>query len=124
MTSFTTGEGPGLVNAPVAPDVIYVGRLDPQSGISVIDLNGFGQGTGDLATSRFVFNPNLGAGVANDGNLGNTTATASDDLHPVWEVDLGEPAEIGSIVVHNRGDGCCQSRLRDIVVSIHDVRNR
>src|SRR5690606_1488640 len=24
-------------------------------------------------------------------------------------------------VVHNRGDGCCQSRLRDITVAIYDV---
>ncbi len=46
-TNFTTGEGPGLVNAPVAPDVIYAIRQGDKPGISVIDLNGFGQGTGN-----------------------------------------------------------------------------
>jgi len=47
-TFFTTGEGPGIVNAPVAPDAIYVGRtIGARNGISVIDLNGFGAGTGN-----------------------------------------------------------------------------
>ncbi len=46
-TFFTTGEGPGLVNAPVAPDAIYAGRVGATAGISVIDLNGFGQSTGN-----------------------------------------------------------------------------
>lgn len=46
-SSFTTGEGPGLVNAPVTPDAIYVGRVGAVPGISVVDLNGFGQSTGD-----------------------------------------------------------------------------
>jgi hypothetical protein len=45
-TSFTTGEGPGLINAPVTPDAIYVGRSGAIPGLSVIDLNGFGQSTG------------------------------------------------------------------------------
>jgi hypothetical protein len=69
-TFFTTGEGPGIVNAPVAPDVIYVGRTGATPGISVIDLNGFGQGTGNpnfdftynvfpQGSSNFPNNPNL-----------------------------------------------------------------
>ena len=46
------------VNAPVAPDTIYVARHGPQNGpgISVIDLIGFGQSTGD-PTFSFVFGP-------------------------------------------------------------------
>jgi hypothetical protein len=67
-TNFTTGEGPGLVNAPVTPDTIYVGRAGAIPGLSVIDLNGFGQGTGNptfdaqhLAegNSNFPNNPNV-----------------------------------------------------------------
>ena len=69
-TNFKTGEGPGLVNAPVAPDVIYVARTGATPGISVIDLNGFGAGTGNPAfdftystfpkgNSNFPNNPNL-----------------------------------------------------------------
>ena len=46
-TEFTTGEGPGLVNAPIAPDVVYVARTGATPGLSIVDLNGFGQSTGD-----------------------------------------------------------------------------
>ena len=60
-TKFTTGEGPGIVNAPVAPEAIYVGMRGSNSGVAVIDLNGFGQGTGDLSVSNFKNNPNVGA---------------------------------------------------------------
>ena len=49
-SSFQTAAGPGLVNAPVAPDAIYVARL---GGISVIDLNGFGASTGDPTYNFF-----------------------------------------------------------------------
>ena len=43
---FVTGEGPALVNVPVLPDVVYIGHQGARAGLSVIDLNGFGQGTG------------------------------------------------------------------------------
>lgn len=63
-TSFTTSAGPGIVNAPVAPEAIYVGIAGAEPGVSVIDLNGFGQGTGDINTTRWPLNPNIGvAGV-------------------------------------------------------------
>jgi hypothetical protein len=69
-TQFTTGEGPGLVNAPVVPDVVYVGRVGATPGVSVVDLNGYGQSTGDpqfdfsyqtfpKGWSNFPNNPNL-----------------------------------------------------------------
>ena len=68
-TFFITGEGPGLVNAPVTPDVIFVGLSGSQPGISLIDLNGFGAGTGNPAfdplvpikrgNSNYPNNPNL-----------------------------------------------------------------
>jgi len=68
-TFFITGEGPGLVNAPVTPDVIFVGLAGSQPGISVIDLNGFGAGTGNptfdplvpikRGNSNYPNNPNL-----------------------------------------------------------------
>jgi len=59
-TQFTTGTGPGIVNAPVAPEAIYVGIGGAEPGVSVIDLNGFGQGSGDLNNTRFPLNPNIG----------------------------------------------------------------
>ena len=58
-----------VVNAPVAPDTIYIARRGPRAGISVIDLNGFGGGTGDPTydiltpivegNSNFPNNPNV-----------------------------------------------------------------
>jgi hypothetical protein len=84
--TFTVGSGcPGLVNAPVAPGAIYAASNGGGSsaGMRVIDLDGFGQGTGDPTyndlnqniydrgyddegnpvtgdVSLFPFNPNLG----------------------------------------------------------------
>jgi hypothetical protein len=46
-TFFLTGEGAGIVNAPVTPDAIYIARGGAVPGISVLDLNGFGGGTGN-----------------------------------------------------------------------------
>lgn len=62
----------------------------------------------------------FGANLAVDGNLGNFTHTLSSDTSPEWSVDLGATAPITTIEVNNRGGGCCQSRLRDITVSVRD----
>jgi len=59
-TQFTTGTGPGIVNAPVAPEAVYVGIGGAAPGVAVIDMNGFGQGTGDITNTRFPLNPNIG----------------------------------------------------------------
>ncbi|QDU68345.1 YncE family protein [Engelhardtia mirabilis] len=66
---FDVGQGVGLVNAPVAPDAIYVVRADGGASVSVIDLNGFGAGTGNptfdpanpivKGNSNYPNNPNL-----------------------------------------------------------------
>jgi len=59
-TDFSTMDGPGIINAPVAPEAIYIGVGGSEPGVSVIDLNGFGQGTGDINNTRFPLNPNIG----------------------------------------------------------------
>ncbi|MBL8756402.1 MAG: hypothetical protein JNK15_24120 [Planctomycetes bacterium] len=59
-TQFTTGDGPGIVNAPVAPEAIYIGIGGAEPGVSVLDLHGFGQGTGDINNTRWPLNPNIG----------------------------------------------------------------
>ncbi|MBK8975751.1 MAG: hypothetical protein IPM29_07480 [Planctomycetes bacterium] len=73
-TSFRTGNGPGIVNAPVSPDAIYVGIGGSQPGVAVIDLNGYGQTTNGLDPDPITgrptkdpldtyfarFNPNIG----------------------------------------------------------------
>ncbi len=60
-TPIQGGQGGALVNAPVAPEAIYIARGRGGAGISVLDLNGYGQGTGQLATSNFPNNPNVGS---------------------------------------------------------------
>jgi hypothetical protein len=102
-TDFSTGEGPGLVNAPVTPDTIYVGRSGAVPGLSVVDLNGFGQSTGNptfsTATpvvegnSNFPNNPNVrlqgallrpalapGTCTINGGSAGVFTLTVDSSL--------------------------------------------
>ena len=56
-----------------------------------------------------------------DGNLGNFTHTQRGQGPAIWEVDLLDEIDIAVITLFYRGGGCCQSRLRDIVVSIHDI---
>jgi hypothetical protein len=120
-SDFTTGEGTGLVNAPVAPDVVYVGRSGTTPGISVIDLNGFGQSTGDpqfdfsyqtfpKGWSNFPNNPNLihygptmypplfpGSCTADGGSAGAFTLTKDTSLsdrlvRPPLIMSVGEMA--------------------------------
>ena len=47
QTFFETGEGAGIVNAPVVPDAVYIARGGAVPGISILDMNGFGAGTGN-----------------------------------------------------------------------------
>jgi hypothetical protein len=73
--TFTTREGTGIVNAPVTPDAIYVGRGGATPGLSVIDLNGFGGSTGNPTydparpikegNTNYPNNPNVGVNGAN-----------------------------------------------------------
>ena len=44
-------QGAPVVNAPVAPEAIYIGGAGTVPMVAVIDMNGFGQGTGDPAIS-------------------------------------------------------------------------
>ncbi|MCB9918515.1 MAG: YncE family protein [Planctomycetes bacterium] len=60
----TAGLEHRVVNAPVAPEAIYIGR---KGGLSVIDLNGFGQGTGSIA--RYL-SPNYPYGYKRNPNVG------------------------------------------------------
>jgi DNA-binding beta-propeller fold protein YncE len=83
---WTVGDGPGLVNAPVSPSTVYIGRVGGNPGLSVIDLYGFGQSTGDPspdntltpqldAGNTFIYNPNLsyGANIVPPISSGTTT---------------------------------------------------
>ncbi|MBX3461782.1 MAG: hypothetical protein KF830_01310 [Planctomycetes bacterium] len=114
-TRFRTGEGPGLINAPVAPEAIYIGIGGAEPGVSVIDLNGFGQGTGDPTVTRFPLNPNIGKpGVVpslapsnrpiDTGGAGVLTRTVDTRLNPrllrdpivgdVTDIHIGAPLDL------------------------------
>lgn len=101
-TDFTTGAGPGLVNAPIAPDTIMVGRRGATPGVSVIDLNGFGASTGNpvfdedhpqLGNTNYPNNPNvrlqpgivpllsIGACTIDGGSAGVFTLTKDSSLN-------------------------------------------
>jgi hypothetical protein len=58
--------------------------------------------------------------LAIDGNPSNFTHTNTTDPNPFWEVNFGENMFLQTINLHNRGDGCCGSRLRDITVRVFD----
>jgi hypothetical protein len=60
------------------------------------------------------------AGSAVNGNMGDFTHTSSSDTNPSWTVDFGEVMSLEGFTLANRGDGCCQGRLRDITVTVKD----
>ena len=51
--TFFVGEGPGLVNVPITPEAIYIGRGGSAPGMSIIDMNGFGASTGNPTFDPF-----------------------------------------------------------------------
>ena len=61
------------------------------------------------------------ASLGIDGNTGNFTHTLNSDTTPAWTLNLRRRALISEITLNNRGDGCCQYRLRDITVEILDA---
>ena len=114
-TQFRTGEGPGIVNAPVAPEAIYIGIGGAEPGVSVIDLNGLGQGTGDPQTTRFPLNPIINEPSAtpplapsarpiDTGGAGVLTKTLDTRLNPrllrdpivgdVTDIHIGAPLDL------------------------------
>jgi hypothetical protein len=103
-TFFVAGEGRVITNAPVMPDVIYVGRSSPVA-VSIIDIGGFGAGTGSptfdagnpwkTGNTRFPLNPNVANGsqlvpplapgtcTLNGGSEGALTLTRNSALSAV-----------------------------------------
>jgi hypothetical protein len=60
------------------------------------------------------------AAQATNGATNDFTHTTSGDPNPSWQIDLGASIRLDSLSIFNRGDGCCQSRLRDITVEVFD----
>lgn len=113
---FQVGPGPSLTNAPVAPEAIYAVRSGARSGLSIVDLNGFGQSTGNPVSSspiplkgesRFPYNPNVlfnelslelmpGTTTLDGGSAGAFTLTLDSNLEDVLATAplLVDPSEI------------------------------
>ncbi len=113
---FQVGPGPSLTNAPVAPDAVYAVRRGARSGLSIVDLNGFGQSTGNPVSSipaplkgesRFPYNPNVrfqgatlgltpGTTTLDGGSAGAFTLTRDSNLEDVLATAplLVDPVEI------------------------------
>ena len=57
-----------------------------------------------------------------DGVYGNDSVTHTDfQFSPWWQVDLGLVQDLETIVIWNRTDGCCVTRLIDFDVLVSDV---
>jgi MYXO-CTERM domain-containing protein len=63
------------------------------------------------------------AASAINGATNDFTHTLGTDTNPSWTVNFGESMNLESFNIGNRGDGCCQYRLRDITVSVRDSMN-
>jgi hypothetical protein len=66
------------------------------------------------------------ASNAIDRNFSNFTHTLGGgvDTNPTLTYDLpGGDYNLDQVILYNRGDGCCQSRLRDITVVVRDAAN-
>lgn len=61
------------------------------------------------------------ASNATNGNLGDFTHTASNDSNASLTVDLQGKFDLDTVVLFNRGGGCCPERLRDLTLQILDA---
>jgi hypothetical protein len=71
-----------------------------------------------MAVSQSTTNGSFSASAAVDGIATNFTHTLGSDTSPSWTVDFGEVMNLSNFIITNRGDGCCQERLRDITVTV------
>lgn len=51
----------------------------------------------------------------------NSVTHTNNEVEPWWMLDLGEQTDISSVVIYNRTDACCTTRLSDFYVFTSDV---
>ncbi len=78
--------------------------------------------SGSVATQSSEY-PGYPAPNATDGATNNFTHTngAASDPNPWWKVTFPSDQSLSSILIYNRGDGCCGGRMRDITVQVLDA---
>ena len=91
-------------------------------------LNAFAAGLvniapGTIATVSQSSDIGYPARNALDRNYGNFTHTGAEATDNWWLLDLGTAVPIDSVIIYNRGDGCCQYRLRDITIGFYDANS-
>ena len=110
-------------------------QLDGTNYLSLAEVQVFGTlvpptdvALGQVATQSSNYPANNGSAFAsravdgnNDGNFSdNSVSSTLLDANAWWQVDLGAPATVNSVVVWNRTD-CCESRLGDYWVFVSDT---
>lgn len=75
------------------------------------------------ATQTSNYNATFTADKAINGLITDFTHTLNTDATPAWTLDLKRASTIYRVEIRNRGDGCCQSRLRDIYVDLLNSSN-
>ena len=115
---------------PIGPNIgRYVKVSHPTSDalslaeVEVIDIYGNNAALGKTASQSSTAYSGV-ASRATDGNtngrysIGSVTHTAGGASDAWWLVDLGSDTEISEVIVYNRTDSCCTSRLNDAEVEI------
>ncbi|WP_115869532.1 carbohydrate-binding protein [Marinoscillum furvescens] len=59
-------------------------------------------------------------GDTNGAWSGNSVTHTNSETNPWWEVDLSGDYSVDDIVIYNRTDNCCKSRLSNFTVSVLD----
>ena len=111
-------------------------QLGGTNNLSLSEVQVFGTGglvTSNVALGRAASQSSTLSGYATtgaagavdgntDGNFFNGSVTHTNlETNPWWQVDLGASTAVGSIVVWNRTDACCVSRLSDYWVFVSDT---
>jgi hypothetical protein len=115
---------------PIGPNIgRYVKVSHPTLGalslaeVEVIDIYGNNVALGKTASqSSTAYSGVASRAVDGDTNgsfaNGSVTHTSAGTSDPWWLVDLGSDTEIAEVIIYNRTDSCCTSRLNDAEVEI------
>jgi len=74
---------------------------------------------GKPATQVSDYSPDYAASRSVDGDLFDFSTTSGAEAQPWWQVDLGAPVPIETVMVYNRVD-CCADRVADYYVLVSD----
>ncbi|MGJ8723636.1 MAG: choice-of-anchor Q domain-containing protein [Roseibacillus sp.] len=97
--------------------------LEVSASLQAIDLTGSTATQSSNIDNPVQVPPRFPASNAIDGNFGNFTHTNDGDAMASLTLDFGSDRNMGLLRLHNRGDGCCQNRLRNLTVQLLDAND-